>query len=138
MAIFLDENTKVVYQGLTGSTGRYYGNLNREYGTQVVGGTHPKKAGTDVDGMPIFATVADAKEATGCTASCVFVPPVAVKGAVMEAAEAGMELVVVITQRAKPGHFNVVGGHAAFLSEGAMFRAPRRETRLVSGNPQGC
>ena len=47
MSIFLDENTKVVYQGLTGSTGRYYGLLNRDYGTQVVGGTHPKKAGTD-------------------------------------------------------------------------------------------
>jgi succinyl-CoA synthetase alpha subunit len=98
MSIFLDENTKVVYQGLTGSTGRYYGNLNREYGTKVVGGTHPKKAGTDVDGMPIFASVAEARDATGCTASCVFVPPVAVKGAVMEAAEAGMELVVVITE----------------------------------------
>ena len=98
MAIFLDENSKVVYQGLTGSTGRYYGNLNRAYGTNVVGGTHPKKAGTDVDGMPIFASVADAKAETGCNVSAVFVPPVAVKGAVMEAAEAGMELVVVITE----------------------------------------
>jgi succinyl-CoA synthetase alpha subunit len=98
MSIFLDENTKVVYQGLTGSTGRYYGLLNREYGTQVVAGTHPKKAGTDVEGIPIYASVADAKEATGATASCVFVPPVAVKGAVLEAAEAGLELVVVITE----------------------------------------
>ena len=79
MSIFLDENTKVVYQGLTGSTGRYYGNLNREYGTKVIGGTHPNKAGTEVDGMPIFATVADAKAETGCTASCVFVPPAAVR-----------------------------------------------------------
>ena len=51
MAIFVDENTKVVYQGLTGSQGSYYGGLNREYGTQVVAGTHPKKAGTDVDGV---------------------------------------------------------------------------------------
>jgi len=98
MSIFLDETTKVVYQGLTGSTGRYYGLLNREYGTQVVAGTHPKKAGTDVEGIPIYASVADAKEATGATASCVFVPPVAVKGAVMEAAEAGLELIVVITE----------------------------------------
>ncbi|MEI2698626.1 MAG: hypothetical protein V9E94_09820 [Microthrixaceae bacterium] len=49
------ENTKVVYQGLTGSQGRYYGLLNRDYGTQVVAGTNPKKAGTDVDGIPIFA-----------------------------------------------------------------------------------
>ena len=49
MSIFLDENSKVVYQGLTGSQGRYYGLLNKEYGTNVVAGTHPKKAGTDVD-----------------------------------------------------------------------------------------
>jgi len=55
MAIFVDETTKLVYQGLTGSQGRFYGNLNREYGTQVVAGTNPKKAGTDVDGVPIFA-----------------------------------------------------------------------------------
>ncbi len=56
MSIFVDENTKVVYQGLTGWQGRFYGLLNRDYGTQVVGGTNPKKAGTDVDGIPIFAT----------------------------------------------------------------------------------
>ena len=98
MSIFLDETTRVVYQGLTGSTGRYYGLLNRDYGTQVVGGTHPTKAGTDVDGIPIFASVADARDQAGANASCVFVPPPAVKGAVIEAAEAGMELVVVITE----------------------------------------
>ena len=55
VSIFVDENTKVVYQGLTGSQGRFYGLLNREYGTQVVAGTNPKKAGTDVEGIPIFA-----------------------------------------------------------------------------------
>ena len=66
MAIFVDETTKVVYQGLTGSQGRFYGLLNRDYGTQVVAGTNPKKAGTDVDGIPVYATVADAVEATGC------------------------------------------------------------------------
>ncbi len=98
MSIFVDETTKVVYQGLTGSQGRFYGLRNRDYGTQVVAGTNPKKAGTDVDGIPIFASVADAKEATGATASCVFIPAAGVKAAVMEAAEAGMELVVVITE----------------------------------------
>ncbi len=98
MSIFVDETTKVVYQGLTGSQGRFYGIRNRDYGTQVVAGTNPKKAGTDVDGIPIFATVADAKEATGATVSCVFIPAAGVKAAVMEAAEAGMELVVVITE----------------------------------------
>ena len=59
MAIFVDETTKVVYQGLTGSQGRFYGLLNREYGTQVVAGTSPKKAGTDVEGIPVFANWAD-------------------------------------------------------------------------------
>ena len=98
MSIFVDENTRVVYQGLTGSQGRYYGLLNRDYGTQVVAGTNPRKAGTDVDGVPIFATVADAAAATGATVSCVFIPAPGVPGAVLEAAEAGMELVVVITE----------------------------------------
>ena len=65
VSIFVDETTKVVYQGLTGSQGRFYGMLNREYGTQVVAGTNPKKAGTDVDGIPIFATVAEAVRETG-------------------------------------------------------------------------
>ena len=60
MSIFVDETTRVVYQGLTGSQGRFYGLRNREYGTNVVAGTNPKKAGTDVDGIPVFATVKDA------------------------------------------------------------------------------
>ena len=98
MAIFVDENTKVVYQGLTGSQGKFYGLRNRDYGTQVVAGTNPKKAGTDVDGIPIYASVADAKAATGASVSCVFIPAPGVKSAVLEAAEAGMDLVVVITE----------------------------------------
>ena len=60
MAIFADENTKVVVQGLTGSQGSYYGLRNRAYGTKIVAGTNPKKAGTDVEGIPIFASVKDA------------------------------------------------------------------------------
>jgi len=98
MAIFVDETTKVIYQGLTGSQGRFYGLRNRDYGTQVVAGVNPKKAGTDVDGIPVYASVAEAKEATGATASCVFIPAPGVKSAVMEAAEAGLDLVVVITE----------------------------------------
>ena len=88
MSIFVDETTKVVYQGLTGSQGRFYGLLNKEYGTQVVAGTNPKKAGTDVEGIPIFAGVADAVKETGATASCVFIPAPGVKDAVLDAAEA--------------------------------------------------
>lgn len=98
MSIFVDENTKVVYQGLTGSQGRYYGLLNRDYGTQVVAGTNPKKAGTDVDGIPIYANVAEAVEATGANASCIFIPAPGVKDAVIEAAEGGVEFIVAITE----------------------------------------
>jgi succinyl-CoA synthetase alpha subunit len=98
MSIFVDENTKVIYQGLTGSQGRYYGLLNRDYGTKVVGGTNPKKAGTDVDGIPVFASVKDAVAATGATASCIFIPAPGVKDAVLEAAEGGIEFIVAITE----------------------------------------
>jgi succinyl-CoA synthetase alpha subunit len=98
VSIFVDETTKVVYQGLTGSQGRFYGLRNRAYGTQVVAGTNPKKAGTDVEGVPIFASVADAVKETGATASCIFIPAPGVKGAVMEAAEGGIEFIVVITE----------------------------------------
>jgi succinyl-CoA synthetase alpha subunit len=98
MSIFVDENTKVVYQGLTGSQGRFYGLLNKEYGTQVVAGTNPKKAGTDVEGIPVFANVAEAVKETGATASCVFIPAPGVKDAVLDAAEGGVEFIVVITE----------------------------------------
>jgi succinyl-CoA synthetase alpha subunit len=98
MAIFVDESTKVIYQGLTGSQGRFYGLLNRDYGTQVVAGTNPKKAGTEVDGIPVYATVGEAVEATGATASCIFIPAPGVKSAVMEAADGGVPFIVAITE----------------------------------------
>jgi succinyl-CoA synthetase alpha subunit len=98
VSIFVDKSTKVVYQGLTGSQGRFYGLLNRDYGTQVVAGTNPKKAGTDVDGIPIFANVGDAVAATGANVSCVFIPAPGVKGAVLDAARGGVELIIVITE----------------------------------------
>ena len=71
MGIFVNKDTKVIYQGLTGSQGSFHGLRNRDYGTQVVAGTNPKKAGENVDGVPIFATVKDAMDATGATASCI-------------------------------------------------------------------
>jgi succinyl-CoA synthetase alpha subunit len=98
VSIFVDEQTKVVYQGLTGSQGRYYGLLNRDYGTNVVAGTNPKKAGTDVDGIPIFASVGEAVSETGADASCIFIPAPGVRDAVMEAAEGGVEFIVCITE----------------------------------------
>ncbi|MAT36524.1 MAG: succinate--CoA ligase subunit alpha [Acidimicrobiaceae bacterium] len=98
MSIFVDENTKVIYQGLTGSQGRYYGLLNRDYGTKVVAGTNPRKAGEDVDGIPIYANIQEAVDATGATASCIFIPAAGVQSAVLEAAEGGIEFIVAITE----------------------------------------
>jgi succinyl-CoA synthetase alpha subunit len=98
VSIFVDETTKVVYQGLTGSQGRFYGLRNRDYGTNVVAGTNPKKAGEDVDGIPIFANVGEAVKETGANAACIFIPAPGVKDAVMDAAEAGITFIVVITE----------------------------------------
>ena len=128
MSIFVDEHTRVLYQGLTGSQGRYYGLLNRDYGTQVVAGTNPRKAGTDVDGVPVYATVAEAVAETGATASCVFIPAPGVLSAVLEAAEAALELVVVITEGV-PAH-----------DEALLFNKLRREhpaVRLLGPNCPG-
>src|SRR5262245_23466964 len=98
MSIFVAQNTKVVYQGATGSQGSFYGLRNREYGTQVVAGTNPKKAGTDVDGIPVFANVAEAVKETGANASCIFIPAPGVRDAVIDAAEGGVEFIVCITE----------------------------------------
>jgi succinyl-CoA synthetase alpha subunit len=98
MSIFVNKDTKVIVQGITGSQGSFYAKRNRDYGTQVVGGTSPKKAGTDVDGIPVFATVAEAKEKTGATVSMILVPAPGAAAAVREAAEAEMELVICLTE----------------------------------------
>ncbi len=98
MSIFVNKDTKVVVQGLTGSQGRFHGLRNQAYGTQIVAGTNPKKAGTDVEGIPVLATVKEAVEQFGADTSLVFVPPPGVQGAVLEAAEAGIKLIVVITE----------------------------------------
>ena len=98
MSILVDESTRVVVQGLTGSQGRFHGLRNRAYGTSVVAGVTPGKGGTDVDGIPVFDTVAEAVSATEANASLVFVPARGAAAAVIEAAEAGVALVVCITE----------------------------------------
>ncbi len=98
MSIFVDETTKVVVQGLTGGQGRFHGLRNRDYGTQIVAGVTPGKGGGDVEGIPIFNTVAEAREATGANASFVSVPPRAAGAAILEAAIAGIGFVVCITE----------------------------------------
>ena len=128
MSIFVDAGTRVVVQGLTGSQGRFYGLRNRDYGTQVVAGTNPKKAGTDVEGIPVFATVGDARRATGADVSCMFVPAPAVPQAVLEAAEAGMDMVVVITEGV-PAH-----DQARFYN---LLRRHHPGTRLLGPNCPG-
>jgi len=98
MAIFVNEQTKVVVQGLTGGQGRFHGLRNRAYGTQVVAGVSPTKGGTDVEGIPVYATVAEAVAATGADASFVSVPPAGAPGAILEAAQAGIPFIVCITE----------------------------------------
>jgi len=98
MAIWLDEHTKVVVQGLTGKEGQFHAAKCREYGTKIVAGMTPGKGGASVDGVPVFNTVAEARRATGCTASLIFVPPMMAADAVLEAADAGIELIVCITE----------------------------------------
>ncbi len=98
MSIWVDENTKVIVQGLTGGQGKFHGLRNRDYGTKVVGGVTPGKGGTDVDGIPVFNSVKEAVEATGADASFVSVPPKAAPEAILEAAEAGVGFIVCITE----------------------------------------
>lgn len=98
MSIFVNENTKVIVQGLTGGQGKYHGLRNRDYGTNVVAGVTPGKGGQDVEGIPVFDSVADAVAATGADASFVAVPPKAAPAAILEAAAAGVGFVVCITE----------------------------------------
>ena len=98
MAIFVDANTKVIVQGLTGGQGKYHGLRNRAYGTKVVGGVTPGKGGQDVEGIPVYDSVAEAVSATGANASFISVPPKAAPAAILEAAAAGIAFVVCITE----------------------------------------
>lgn len=98
MSIFVNEETKVIVQGLTGGQGRFHGLRNRAYGTKVVAGVTPGKGGQDVEGIPVYDTVAEAVEATGADATFVSVPPRFAAEAILEAARAGVPLVVCITE----------------------------------------
>jgi len=98
MAILVDAGTKVVVAGITGSEGTFHSLRNRAYGTQVVAGVTPGKGGQDVEGIPVFDTVEDAVEATGANTSLIFVPARFAAEAIYEAADAGVRLVVCITE----------------------------------------
>jgi succinyl-CoA synthetase alpha subunit len=98
MAILVDRGTRLLVQGLTGSEGRFHGLRNRAYGTSVVAGVTPGKGGADVEGIPVFGTVAEAVEATGADTSLVFVPARFAADAVYEAIDAGIGTIVCITE----------------------------------------
>ena len=98
MAVLIDQHTRLIVQGLTGREGTFHARQCAAYGTNVVGGVTPGKGGTTHEGWPVFDTVADAVEQTGANATLIFVPPAFAADAVMEAADAGIELAVCITE----------------------------------------
>lgn len=98
MAVFVDKNTKVIVQGITGSTALFHTKQMLEYGTQIVAGVTPGKGGQEVEGVPVFNTVEDAKEETGATVSVVYVPAPFAADSIMEAADAELDLVICITE----------------------------------------
>jgi len=98
MAIWVDSDTRLVVQGITGSEGRFHALGCRDYGTNVVAGVTPGKGGQSVESIPVYDSVDEAREATSCNASMIFVPPPFAADAIMEAAAAGLELVVCITE----------------------------------------
>jgi succinyl-CoA synthetase alpha subunit len=98
VSILVNKATKVITQGITGATGQFHTRACREYGTQMVAGVTPGKGGTDFEGIPIFDTVSQAVAATGANASVIYVPPGGAADAIMEAADAGLALVVCITE----------------------------------------
>src|SRR5437660_7552274 len=101
MSILVNKNTKVITQGITGKTGQFHTRMCREYANGrscFVAGVNPKKAGEDFEGIPIYATVRDAKHATGATVSVIYVPPPFAAAAIDEAVDAGLDLVICITE----------------------------------------
>ncbi|NJN40704.1 MAG: succinate--CoA ligase subunit alpha [Gammaproteobacteria bacterium] len=101
MSILVNKDTRVVTQGITGKTGQFHTRMCREYANGrncFVAGVHPKKAGEDFEGIPIFASVKDAKAKTGANVSVIYVPPLGAAGAIWEAVEADLDLVICITE----------------------------------------
>src|SRR5208283_516544 len=98
MAVLVDKNTRLIVQGLTGKEGTFHAMSCAEYGTKVVGGVTPGKGGTMHEGWPVFNTVAEAVAKTGANATMIFVPPPGAADAIMEAADAGVALIVCITE----------------------------------------
>ena len=126
MSILVDSNTKVVVQGITGREGTFHARQMIEYGTKIVGGVTPGKGGQAFDGIPIFNTVSDAVASTGAEASVIFVPEAFAADAIMEASDAGLDLVVCITE-----------GIPTADMVGACHYVRARSTRLIGPNCPG-
>src|SRR3989338_6356712 len=98
MAILVDQSTKVIVQGITGSHGSFHTRLMIQYGTKIVGGVTPGKGGADFDGIPVFNQMREAIQATGANTSVIYVPARFAKDAILEAADSGIRLIVCITE----------------------------------------
>jgi succinyl-CoA synthetase alpha subunit len=122
VAIIVDNDTRLVVQGLTGSEGRFHGLRNRSYGTNVVAGVTPGKAGQDVDGIPIYNTVADAVEQEGANTSLIFVPARFAADAIFEAVDAGVQTVICITEHV-PVH-QMLAAYTYFRTKGVTMIGP--------------
>lgn len=122
MSILINKNTKLIVQGITGRDGGFHTSKMKEYGTNVVGGTSPGKGGEFVDDIPVFNTVRDAVNETGANTSVIFVPAPFAKDAMMEAADAGIKLIVCITEGVPT--LDVVEAHSFIKSKGASLIGP--------------
>lgn len=122
MSILIDNNTRLIVQGITGRDGGFHASKMKSYGTKVVGGTSPGKAGERVDGIPVFNTVKEAVQETGANTSVIFVPAPFAKDAMMEAADAGIQLIICITEGIPT--LDVVTAHHFIKSKGAHLIGP--------------
>ena len=122
MSILIDKSTKLIVQGITGRDGGFHTSKMKEYGTNIVGGTSPGKAGEFVDDVPVFNTVRDAVNKTGADTSVIFVPAPFAKDAMMEAADSGIKLIVCITEGVPT--LDVVEAHSFIKSKGASLIGP--------------
>jgi succinyl-CoA synthetase alpha subunit len=126
LSVLVDQNTRLIVQGLTGKEGTFHALQMREYGTNIVGGVTPGKGGTTHEGFPVFNTVADAVKETGANVSVIYVPPPFAADAIMEAADAGIPLVVCITE-----------GIPTLDMVNAYHYVKRRGVRLIGPNCPG-
>ncbi|HLS09502.1 succinate--CoA ligase subunit alpha [Lentibacillus sp.] len=126
MSVYVDKDTKVIVQGITGGTAKFHTKQMLEYGTKIVGGVTPKKGGTEVEGVPVFNTVKEAVDETGANASVVYVPAPAAADAILEAVDAELDLVICITE------------HIPVMDMVKVKRAMEgKKTRLVGPNCPG-